>query len=55
MKDLVDEIRAGTWDPSHVRGDLASGNAVLDPIGDSVPAGHCQSKPIAPAFPAFSR
>lgn len=38
MKELVDEIHAGTWSPSHVRGDLASGNAVLDPIGDSVPA-----------------
>jgi len=37
MVDLVKEIDAGTWEPSHVRGDLASGNAVLDPFGTSVP------------------
>jgi len=38
MKTLVDEARAGTWKPSHVRGNLASGAAVFDPFGDSVPA-----------------
>jgi basic membrane protein A and related proteins len=37
MVDLVEEIRAGTWEPSHVRGDLGSGNAVLDPFGAMVP------------------
>lgn len=37
MVDLVKEIDAGTWEPSHVRGDLASGNAVLDPFGPVVP------------------
>ena len=38
MKTLVDEARAGTWKPSHVRGDLASGAAVFDPFGAAVPA-----------------
>ncbi len=38
MVDLVKEIDAGTWKPSHVRGDLATGNAVLDPFGPAVPA-----------------
>ena len=37
MQELVEEIHAGTWEPSHVRGDLASGNAVLDPFGPKVP------------------
>jgi basic membrane protein A and related proteins len=37
MVDLVKEIQAGTWKPSHVRGDLASGHAVLDPFGKNVP------------------
>ncbi|MGE0844923.1 MAG: BMP family ABC transporter substrate-binding protein [Flavobacteriaceae bacterium] len=37
MEKLVAEIRAGTWESSHVRGNLASGAAVLDPFGDSVP------------------
>jgi basic membrane lipoprotein Med (substrate-binding protein (PBP1-ABC) superfamily) len=37
MVDLVKEIDAGTWKPSHVRGDLATGNAVLDPFGPAVP------------------
>jgi basic membrane protein A len=36
MAQLVDEIRAGTWTPSHVRGDLASGAVVLDPFGAAV-------------------
>ena len=38
MVDMVKEIQAGTWKPSHVRGDLASGHAVLDPFGKNVPA-----------------
>ena len=38
MKTLVDEARAGTWKPSHVRGNLASGAAVFDPFGAAVPA-----------------
>jgi basic membrane lipoprotein Med (substrate-binding protein (PBP1-ABC) superfamily) len=37
MVDLVKAIDAGTWEPSHVRGDLATGHAVLDPFGASVP------------------
>jgi len=37
MAKMVEEIRAGTWKPSHVRGNLASGNAVLDPFGKAVP------------------
>ncbi len=37
MVDLVKQIDAGTWTPSHVRGDLATGNVVLDPFGPSVP------------------
>lgn len=46
MKAMVEEIEAGTWTPSHVRGDLASGAAVLDPFGDSVPA-EVQAKTLA--------
>ena len=37
MAKLVEEVRAGKWKPSHVRGNLASGNAVLDPFGPAVP------------------
>lgn len=37
MVRLVEEIEAGTWEPSHVRGNLASGDAVLDPFGPQVP------------------
>jgi basic membrane protein A and related proteins len=37
MVKLVEEVRAGTWKPSHVRGNLASGHAVLDPFGPAVP------------------
>jgi len=37
MVKMVDEIRAGKWKPSHVRGNLATGHAVLDPFGKSVP------------------
>lgn len=46
MVSLVEEIKAGTWTPSHVRGDLASGNAVLDPFGESV-AAETQAKVLA--------
>lgn len=37
MVDLVKQVQAGTWKPSHVRGNLASGHAVLDPFGKAVP------------------
>jgi basic membrane protein A len=46
MVSLVQEIQAGTWKPSHVRGDLASGNAVLDPFGEAVSA-DTQTKVLA--------
>lgn len=38
MVEQIKEIKAGTWKASHVRGDLASGNVVLDPFGPMVPA-----------------
>jgi basic membrane lipoprotein Med (substrate-binding protein (PBP1-ABC) superfamily) len=38
MVKLVKEIWSGTWKPSHVRGDLKDGAAVLDPLGKAVPA-----------------
>jgi basic membrane lipoprotein Med (substrate-binding protein (PBP1-ABC) superfamily) len=38
MVSLVKEIWAGTWKPSHVRGDLKDGAATLDPLGPAVPA-----------------
>jgi basic membrane protein A len=38
MEQMVDEIRAGTWKPTAVRGNLASGAAVFDPFGAAVPA-----------------
>src|SRR5271163_78082 len=37
MEKLVEEVRAGKWQPSHVRGNLASGAAVFDPFGATVP------------------
>ena len=37
MVKLVQEVQAGKWKPSHVRGNLASGHAVLDPFGSAVP------------------
>jgi basic membrane protein A and related proteins len=37
MTKLVEEIQAGKWKPSHVRGNLKSGHAVLDPFGKAVP------------------
>lgn len=46
MEKLVLEVRAGTWKPSMVRGNLASGAAVFDPFGAAVPA-DVQSKVTA--------
>jgi basic membrane protein A len=37
MVKLVNEIKAGTWKPSHVRGDLKDGAVVLDKFGPAVP------------------
>jgi basic membrane protein A and related proteins len=37
MVEEIKEIKAGTWKPSNMRGDLGSGNAVLDPFGAAVP------------------
>lgn len=37
MLKLVKEIQAGTWKPSHVRGDLKDGTVVLDGFGPAVP------------------
>jgi len=37
MVEEIRKVKAGTWKPAHVRGDLASGNVVLDPFGASVP------------------
>ena len=39
MLKLTKEIQAGTWKPSHVRGDLKDGTVVLDPFGPAVPEG----------------
>jgi basic membrane lipoprotein Med (substrate-binding protein (PBP1-ABC) superfamily) len=36
MVKLVKEIWDGRWKPSHVRGDLKDGTAVLDPLGGAV-------------------
>lgn len=36
MVKLVKEIKAGTWKPSHVRGDLKDGTVLLDPFGPGV-------------------
>ncbi len=38
MVEEIKEIKAGTWKPTNMRGDLASGNVVLDPFGSAVPA-----------------
>jgi basic membrane protein A len=38
MARLVQEIWDGSWKPSHVRGSMADGAVVLDPLGKSVPA-----------------
>ena len=37
MVEEIKEIKAGTWKPSNMRGDLGTGNAVLDPFGAAVP------------------
>ena len=37
MLKLVNEVRAGTWKPSHVRGDMKDGTVVLDKFGPAVP------------------
>jgi basic membrane protein A and related proteins len=37
MVEEIKLIKGGTWKPSHVRGDLATGNVVLDPFGAAVP------------------
>jgi basic membrane protein A and related proteins len=36
MVKVVNEIKAGTWQPSHIRGDLKDGTVVLDPFGPAV-------------------
>jgi basic membrane protein A len=46
MEKLVLEAKAGTWKPSLVRGNLASGAAVFDPFGAAVPA-DVQAKVVA--------
>jgi basic membrane protein A len=46
MVDLVKQVQAGTWQPTHVRGNLASGAAVFDPFGAMVPA-QVQAKVLA--------
>jgi basic membrane lipoprotein Med (substrate-binding protein (PBP1-ABC) superfamily) len=46
MEAMVKEINAGTWKPTHVRGNLKSGHAVLDPFGKNVP-GAVQKKVLA--------
>ncbi|RYY89054.1 MAG: BMP family ABC transporter substrate-binding protein [Comamonadaceae bacterium] len=38
MLKLVKEIEAGTWKPSHIRGDMKDGTVVLDKFGPAVPA-----------------
>src|SRR5580692_590959 len=38
MDKLVEEVKAGTWKASNMRGDLSTGNVVLDPFGPAVPA-----------------
>ena len=38
MAKLVKEIWAGSWKPSHVRGDLKDGSVKVDPLGSAVPA-----------------
>jgi basic membrane lipoprotein Med (substrate-binding protein (PBP1-ABC) superfamily) len=38
MEGLVKEVKDGSWKPSLVRGNLASGAAVFDPFGAAVPA-----------------
>jgi basic membrane lipoprotein Med (substrate-binding protein (PBP1-ABC) superfamily) len=37
MVEQIKQVKAGTWKASNVRGDLDSGNVVLDPFGAAVP------------------
>ena len=37
MLQVVKEIQAGVWKPSHVRGDMKDGTVVLDKFGPAVP------------------
>lgn len=37
MTELVKEINADTWKPTHMRGTLKGGDVVLDPFGAAVP------------------
>jgi basic membrane protein A and related proteins len=37
MVEEIKAIKAGAWKSSNLRGDLASGNVVLDPFGAAVP------------------
>lgn len=36
MVKVVNDIKAGKWKPSHIRGDLKDGTVVLDPFGPAV-------------------
>ena len=38
MVEEIKQIKAGTWKASNMRGDLSTGNVVLDPFGPAVPA-----------------
>jgi basic membrane lipoprotein Med (substrate-binding protein (PBP1-ABC) superfamily) len=38
MVEEIKQIKAGAWKPSNLRGDLSTGNVVLDPFGPAVPA-----------------
>jgi basic membrane protein A len=38
MVEEIKQIKAGTWKPSNLRGDLSTGNVVLDSFGPAVPA-----------------
>jgi basic membrane protein A and related proteins len=38
MVEEIKQVKAGTWKPSNLRGDLSTGNVVLDPFGPAVPA-----------------
>jgi basic membrane lipoprotein Med (substrate-binding protein (PBP1-ABC) superfamily) len=37
MVEEIKQIDAGTWKPSNLRGDIATGNVILDPFGADVP------------------
>jgi len=38
MTEEIKQIKAGTWKASNMRGDLSTGNVVLDSFGPAVPA-----------------